>query len=212
MADSNEEKAVKHVITTKSKEYPVRLSYAKLFVPEPDDSGKLKYGTQILINKNDTDTLGKIQAAMKLMADQKWNGSVPAGAKVPLRDGDKSGLGGVPAKATAGAAPYGGHYFMNLKSDYPPDVVDQAMRKITDAGQIVSGDYARVSMNVFAYDNKNGSGISFGLANVQLVRKGEPLGDKVSADKEFEAIPTDEAAVAGGDNSGEARNPASPFG
>lgn len=212
MADTNEQKAVKHIVTTLDN--PVRLSYAKLFVPEADDTGKMKYSTQILINKSDTVTIQKIQAAMKLCAEIKWNGTVPPGARVPLRDGDVTGIGGVPAKAKAGQEPYGGHYFMNLKSDYAPDVVDQAMRKITDAGQIVSGDFARVSMNAFAYDNKKGAGVAFGLANVQLVRKGEPLGDKVSADKEFAPIPTDGAAVAGGDNSGEApaSNPASPFG
>ena len=215
MADTNEQKAVKHVTTTVGN--PVRLSYAKLFVPEADDSGKLKYSTQILINKSDTETLTKIRTAMKMASDQRWGSAenVPQGARVPLRDGDASGLGGVPAKAVAGAAPYGGHFFMNLKSDYAPDVVDQAMIKITDSGQIVSGDYARVSMNCFAYDNKKGAGVSFGLANVQLVRKGEPLGDKVSAEKEFESIPTDADAVASGDNSGQAPDSASnasPFG
>ncbi len=212
MGDTNEQKAAKHVIT--SLEYPVRLSYAHLFTPQKDDSGKLKYSTQILIPKGDTVTLQKIQAAMKAAADQRWGGNIPTGAKVPLRDGDKAGLGGVPPKVNPGAEPFGGHYFMNLKSDYAPDVVNQARQKITDAGVIVSGDYARVSMNCFAYDNKNGQGISFGLANVQLVRKGEPLGDRVAAEKEFEAIPTDPAAVASGDNSGEAPagDPTRPFG
>lgn len=202
MADTNEQAAVKHVVT--GMKYPVRLSYAKLFQPEADDSGKLKYSTQILIDKNDTETLQKIQAAIAMAAGQKWGGNVPQGARTPLRDGDRSGPGGVPAKATSGVEPYGGHYFMNLKSDYAPDVVDQAMRKITDPGHIVSGDYARVSMNCFAFDNKNGQGLAFGLANVQLVRKGEPLGNRVAADKEFEAIPTDPNAVAAGDMSGQA--------
>lgn len=207
---TNEQKAIMHVVTSLTN--PVRLSYAFLFQPVKDDSGKLKYQTQIIISKNDTETLQKISAAMKIAADVQWNGEVPDGARIPLRDGDKTGDGGVPKKYKAGEEPYGGNYFMNLKSDYAPEVVDQAMRKITDSGQIISGDYASVSMNCFAYDNDKGFGISFGLGNVQLVRKGEPLGSRISADKEFSPIPTDGKAVAGGDDSGEAKDPTRPFG
>jgi len=204
---TNEQKEVMHVIT--SVEYPVRLSYAHLF-QQQQDSGK--YQTKILIPKEDKETIAKIQAAMKVAVDVKFGGNFPQGGRTPLRDGDIRGPNGVPDKAEEGKPPYGGHFFMTVKSDYPPEVVDQAMRKITSASQIVSGDYARVSMNAFGYNTK-GEGVSFGLANVQLIRKGEPLGDTGRpASKEFAAIPTDTEAVAGGDNSGEAADPTRPFG
>jgi hypothetical protein len=40
----------------------------------------------------------------------------------------------------------------------------------------VSGDYIRVSLNAYAYSQAGNNGVSFGLNNILLVRKGEALG------------------------------------
>ena len=54
------------------------------------------------------------------------------------------------------------------------------------ADDIVSGDYIRVSLNAYAYSQAGNNGVSFGLNNILLVRKGEPLGvAKPSAAADF---------------------------
>ena len=70
-------------------------------------------------------------------------------------------------------------------------VIYQKRRVILDANQIVSGDYVRVSVNAFAYDNKS-KGVSFGLNAVQLGRKGEPLGSSFNVNNAFDELPEQE--------------------
>jgi len=168
---------------------PARISYAKIFTPEKNDlSGKDEYSCMVLIPKSDTKTVSAIKNAIKMAIKSKFGDKSPNGLRIPLRDGDKSGDGGVPSGADAGTAPYGDHYFVNAKNTRQPGVVDQKRRKVIDAGEIVSGDYVRVSMNAFGYDNKS-KGVAFGLNAIQLVRKGQPLGGSFNAHDEFTDLP-----------------------
>jgi hypothetical protein len=51
---------------------------------------------------------------------------------------------------------------------------------------VVSGDYVKLSVNAYAYDAVGNKGVAFGLNNVLLVAKGEPLGaPRMSAADEF---------------------------
>jgi hypothetical protein len=185
---SDDEKALLTVVTGDHTN-PARISYAKIFSPEKNDlSGKEEYSAMFLIPKTDTETVSKLKTAIKTAISGKWGDKKPGGVRIPLRDGDKDGDAGVPASATAGAEPYGGHYFINAKNTRPPGIVDQKRNEIFDASQVVSGDYVRVSLNAFAYDNKS-KGVSFGLNGVQLVRKGEPLGSGFNAGSAFGDIP-----------------------
>ena len=149
-----EEKSVLTVMTGDHTN-PARISYAKIFKPEKNDlSGKEEYSCMVLIPKSDTKTVSALKQAIKTAIKGRFGDKQPKGIRIPLRDGDKTGDGGVPAGAEAGQAPYGDNYFINCKNTRPPAIVDQKRRDVIDANQIVSGDYVRVSVNAFGYDNK----------------------------------------------------------
>ena len=199
-----EETLNKRIVTNPN--FPVRFSYFKGI------AGKMVYNeakskaagvavneriwsTMILIPKRDEVTITKFKNVINAVAREKWGDNIPSNLKVSFRDGDKAGKGGVPDGTEAGAEPYGGHYFMSVKSDRQPGVLDQNKEPIIDPTAIASGDYGCVSVNCFPFDNKFGKGISFGLGNIQLVKKGEPLGGaEVSADDEFKPISQAEGA------------------
>ena len=140
-----------------------------------------------MIPKTDKETLDKIKAAQEAAITAKWPGKRPAKVSSTLHDGD-----GVKEKT---GEPYGpeckGHYVMAVSSKLRPQIVDVNMNKIIDSSEISSGDYARVSINAYAYDVSGNRGVSFGLGNVQLVAKGEPLGGSTRAEDDFTAVEDD---------------------
>lgn len=183
----------KHVVT--SQKYPIRFSFFKAFTGEMEYDKKLKedvrkWSTMILIPKKDTATITKLKKLINAVAVEKWGASIPKNLKISFRDGDKeTNEGGVPDGTEAGAEPYSGNHFMTVRSGDKPGVVDENREEILSAGHIVSGDYGCVSLDCYAWDNKNGKGISFGLVNVQLLSKGEPLGNpRIAPDKDFTPI------------------------
>jgi len=195
MSELNAEEKSVLTVTTGDHTNPARISYAKIFKPEKNDlSGKEEYSCMVLIPKSDTKTVSALKQAIKTAIKGKFGDKQPNGIRIPLRDGDKTGNGGVPSGAEAGQAPYGDHYFINCKNTRQPAIVDQKRRDILDPNQIVSGDYVRVSVNAFGYDNKS-KGVSFGLNAVQLVRKGDPLGSSFNAQNAFEDLPEQEAVT-----------------
>lgn len=172
------------VATTKVVTGKVRLSYAFLFearAPKDNPQGEKKFSTSILIPKSDTVTLAKIKAAQEAAIAAKWPGKRPAKIAFTLHDGD-----GVKEKT---GEPYGeeckGHYVMAIASKLRPGIVDLNRNEIIDADGIKSGDYARVSMNAYAYDVNGNRGVSFGLGNVQLVAEGEALSSRTRAEDDF---------------------------
>lgn len=139
----------------------------------------------LLIPKEDTDTLAKLKAAAKAAIEVKFGSNPPKGLKNPIKDGDTA--------TKADGSPLGpefkGHMFVNCKCDadkHKPSVIDMNGNELIDPDAVVSGDYIRVSLNAFGYDAKTNKGVSFGLNNVQLVKKGVPLGvAKKTAAEEF---------------------------
>lgn len=179
-------------MTTKVVTNKVRLSYAYLTTPKADDNGKEKYTTSVLIPKGDTETLKRFKAAIEAVkADPKaqkvWGGKVPAGLKLPLRDGEEK----------ADDHPeYAGHIFFNCSSTTKPGLVDINLNPILDATEIYSGMYARVSVNLFAYNTNGNKGVGVGLNNVQKVADGESLsGSRSKPEDDFGGL----GAVAGDD-------------
>ena len=77
-------------------------------------------------------------------------------------------------------------------------VLDQHKQPIeANSGLLFSGCYVNVVIDVYAYENKEGRGITASLEGVQLKKTGEPLGiTKIDASDDFdeEEIEEDEAA------------------
>jgi hypothetical protein len=170
----------------------VRFSYFKAFAPSTSPSGKLQYSTAVLLPK-DHPQIADICKAFDAEVAAKWPDlkKRPKPLHSPLRDADAE------AEA-AGSDPdpnYAGHYFMNLSAsakdksgaDLPaPGVIDGAKQPASPQ-QWGSGDYGNVSVTLYPIPEMAGykKGIAAALNNVQFVRKGEPMGGRVSADAEF---------------------------
>ena len=70
---------------------PCRLSYAHIWEPDSVNGSEPKYSVSCIIDKDDKDTIAKIQKAIELAKEEgkgKWGGKIPANLKTPLRDGD----------------------------------------------------------------------------------------------------------------------------
>lgn len=165
----------------------VRLSYFKGWKPEAMEEGAdPKYSTAILIPKSDTKTIEAIEAGCEFLeaAEKAKNkGKLPPKWKRPLRDGDEE---------KPDDANYAGMMFLNASSKNKPGIVglerDEAgkLKKIEDEDQVYSGAYARVSLNLYAFDVKGNRGIAAGLENIQKVADGEKLDGGGNPDADFE--------------------------
>lgn len=159
----------------------VRFSYAHLLEPYAAQPGQdEKYSVQLLIPKDDEKTLGKINAAIAAAKEagkaSKWNGKIPGGLKISLRDGDEE-------KDVDDTEPMYKHMmFMNVSSKTKPGIVgtlrgeDGRLKPLEDESEIYSGMYGRASINFFAYNSNGSKGISAGLNNIQKTKDGERLG------------------------------------
>jgi hypothetical protein len=160
----------------------VRLSYANLFQPRSQDGQDPKYGTALLIPKNDKETIAKIKAAIEAVkadpaALAKWGGKVPPNLSTPLRDGDID---------RPDDPVYAGCFFVNASSKQKPGVVDKDLNPIFDANEVYSGCYARASVNFFGYAVSGKKGVGCGLNNVQKIADGDVLGGRARPEDDFE--------------------------
>jgi hypothetical protein len=161
----------------------VRFSYfSALSARKNEMNGKEEFSTQVLVPKSDTETINALKAAAKAALIAKFGDKIPKTVRNPLRDGDTE------TKSDGGqlGAEYAGHYFFNTKSTNKPGAVDAHGHDIIGSQDIVSGDFGRVSLNAYAYDQAGNKGVAFGLNNILLVSKGDSLGGaKPSAAADF---------------------------
>ena len=167
----------------------VRLSYCHLLEPQSSFEGQApRYSVVLLIPKTDTKTVEALKAAQREALENgkssKFNGTIPKNWKNTMRDGDED--------ADLERNPeYSGHYFMNVSSKTRPGIVDANLNQVMDAGEVYSGVYARVSINAFPFNTQGNKGVSFGLNNVQVLGKGEPLSGVTRAEDDFSAVASD---------------------
>ena len=157
-----------------------RLSYFHGWEPVSINGGTEKYSVSVLIPKSDKETIAAINAAIDAAIEEgiaKFGGKKPnrAAIKTPLRDGD----------IERDDEAYKGHWFINANSTTAPQIVDRSVKPILDRGEVYSGCYARVSLSFYAFNSNGNKGIACGLNNLQLIRAGEPLGGKASAESDF---------------------------
>lgn len=162
-----------------------RWSYANIWDPKaPLGGGTPKYSVSLIIPKDDTVTVNKINAAIQAAYEEgqsklKGNGkSVPplSTLKTPLRDGDIE---------RPDDPAYAGCYFVNANSASKPGVVDADRQPIIERSEVYSGVYGRASINFYSYNVNGSKGIACGLNNLQKIKDGEPLGGKASAEADF---------------------------
>lgn len=147
---------------------PCRFSYAHIWEPDSVNGSEPKYSVSCIISKDDKG---------------KWGGKIPANLKMPLRDGDTD---------RPEDEAYENSMFLNANSKQAPQVVDKRVQPILDQSEVYSGCYGNVSITFYAYNSNGNKGIAAGLGNVQKLRDGEPLGSRVNAQDEFEAMDADD--------------------
>lgn len=164
----------------------VRFSFPHVFEPFAFEDEKPKYSVMLLIPKTDKKTLKKLkaaeQAAIEKGVGSVWGGKKPKQISTILKDGDDDAED-YPERA--------GCYYMTVRSNTRPQVVDAAVQPILDASEIYSGVYGRVSINAFPYEYAKKAGVSFGLNNVQKTNDGESLAGGTSADDDFDEFEVD---------------------
>lgn len=174
----------------------VRLSYANLLAPRsaPAQPGQPtpppKYSVVILIPKNTADgkkTVAAIRAAQQQALEEgkssKFGGKIPPKWTDTLHDGD--------TEADLERNPeYAGFWYLSTSSNeqFPPNIVDRRLQRITDPSEVYSGMWANVSMVAFPFSTQGNKGVSFGLRNVRKVRDDEPFGGASRAEDDFEPL------------------------
>jgi Protein of unknown function (DUF2815) len=163
----------------------IRGSYCNLFQPRAADPKKPneppKYGMTLLIPKDDTATLDKIEAAKNFAIDSKWGSKRPAKIDFSLHDGD--------GMRPQSGEPFGdeckGHMVIAVQTKFKPKILDRYRNEVIDPALANSGDYFKVQINFFAYDSAGRKGVSAGLSNVLFWDKGESLGGRVDPESAF---------------------------
>lgn len=167
----------------------VRMSYAHLFKPYAAMPGQEeKYSVTVLVPKTDTDTMGRINAAIEAAKQrgisEKWSGQCPPILPTPVYDGD----GVRPSDGMAFGPECKGHWVFtaSAKADYPPEIVDRNGNPVINQSEVYSGMYGRVNVTFYPYVFGGKKGIGCGLGPVQKLRDGEALsGGHVSAAQAF---------------------------
>ena len=168
------------VITGKN----TRWSYANVWEPKSINGGSPKYSVSLIIPKSDKATVQKIKTAIEAAykegeAKLKGNGRTApslASLKTPLRDGDID---------RPDDPAYENAFFINANSATAPGIVDADCNPVLNRSDVYSGVYGRASITFYAFNSNGNRGIACGLQNLQLIREGEPLGGKASAESDF---------------------------
>ncbi len=186
-----------------------KISYPNLFKPKLNTlSAKNQYSVDLLFSKN-TNDIDVIKKAIETEIRESFPDAIKNPAKLkairnPIKDGDGT-------KEKTGepySSEYHGHWFITLKNERKPGVVDAKLQPIVNEEEIYGGCFGRASFTTYSYPkagSKNqaiGRGVSLSLVNFQKVRDGEPLGGGgplVAADADF-----DDGVV----DSAESENPA----
>jgi len=87
-----------------------------------------------------------------------------------------------------------GAFFMNNTSKYKPRCIGREKEEI-ELSSFYSGCYARLTLRPYLYDRKGNKGVGLGIAAVQFIRDGEPIGGGgVDPNDVFDADETDDIA------------------
>lgn len=174
---------------------PFRASYPNLFKPKLNKlNNKQEYSVVALFKKGED--LKALRKAIEDVATEKFGPKAkwPKTLRMPLRDQAEK------AKEDEGTGqmvlPDGheeGAFFLNLKSNLPPSIVNQQKDDIIDTAEIYPGVWLRAQVNVYAYDQAGNKGVSVGLVHIQKVKDGESLGGGRGHVKDaFDVIETDD--------------------
>jgi len=154
-----------------------RLAFPSVFEPtQYGEQGKPKYTITMLFPK-DVDITSIKQMCKQAVID-KWGADQskwPTPLALPFGDGDTKQWDGFP-----------GCTFVRATSLYPPGLVDQTRQEIIDRSKVYGGAYGRAQVNAYSWEFMGKYGVSVGLQNLQILRDGEPFGNRQNAADAFD--------------------------
>ena len=180
---------------------PFRVSFPHVFQAASYNGGEPRYSVQAVWEPATFNEAGKklwkqLKTAMNEEAQNRFKKSIsdfPANMHRGLRDGqEKAQMDG-----------YGeGKVFSNITTKIRPGVVNAKREDLGpehgNADELYPGCYARATVGVYSYDNKQ-KGVAIGLLNLQKVKDGERLDSRKNAAEDFDDIEIDDEGGEEGD-------------
>lgn len=171
-----------------------RASYPNVFKKKLNDLSKKEEYSLVAVFPKGTDLSGLKKAAKEACFERfgadpkKW----PKNLRDPFRSNDEKAT----EDDTTGKKAYPdgyeeGGFFINLKSQEKPGLVNGKNEDIITESDFYAGCYARATVSAYAYGGKDTGftpGVAFGLRNIQKMAEGEPLGSRTRAQDDFEPI------------------------
>ena len=159
------------VITGKN----TRFSYCNLKEPKSINGGTPRYGTALVVSKDDKQTVKALQDGQRAAYEKNKdrlknkNGSIPPleSIKLAIRNGDLD---------RQDDPVYANCIFVNANSETQPKLYDANGLEIMDRSEIYSGCYGKAAVQFFVFNTNGNRGIGCHLLAVQKIRDGEPLG------------------------------------
>ncbi len=169
-----------------------RLAFHKnLF--KANDKGRY---TMAIVFDTDADTLKALEPMKKLIADltkEKWADKIPSGLRGPIKKETREEM--------IEKYPFlANKIVLNATNGFEIPALDTNNQELFE-GDLKAGDYVRVSISGYTYDNQT-KGVGFNANAVQFIKKGEAFYSRQSASDMFASAPEVEGAEAstGGDS------------
>ncbi len=168
-----------------------RGSYCNLLKPRKiEEDSEPKYSILMLLPKNSKKVKAFLVELREMAAEvmKAKFGKVIAESKLkyPLvKDGDEE------ASEEEGENPNAGHWLINASNKFKPGIINMAHEDLNDETEVYSGAWYRCTIDVWAWSNKWGKGVSVNLNNVQKVKDDEPFTGRQQATDDFREFKED---------------------
>lgn len=171
---------------------PGVLSFPNLFKARAAAEGQdPKFSGVLIFDKaaQNTPEYKAMRLAVQAAIKEKWGDAKATDPKfikrlrLPFRDcADKADTAGYDVE---------GGVFVSATSKQPPGVVDGSLYEMVES-DVWPGQIARFSVRAFAYEVSGNAGVSFGLNNVQIIKKDmAPIAGKRRAEDDFDRTDPD---------------------
>lgn len=175
MNTNSNEKNLTKVVTNK-----IVLDYPRLIKPKVNSKfadSEAKYGTTIIIPKDDIETIEKINQAVKAVIESGCFTDIND-IKLPLKDGDEVHFG---------EPLYENSMYLYASSSFKPRLVDNKVQEIKYCmSEFQSGSYAKACIQ-FEHYNYNGiKGVKAELISVQILKGNKLLELRSNPEDDFE--------------------------
>lgn len=171
-----------------------RFSYANVFEPKANLSGKMKYSVSLMFPKSDAKAIDAIKKAIDAAIKQGIaKGTINAAQvqsrtfRYPLRDGDQY-IAEADDSGKESRACYAGMMFMSASSDNPVGVVDKYANPILDPDEFYSGCWGHADIRFYAFNRGGGIGVGVGLQNVMKKKDDDRLDGRQNATTAFASV------------------------